>query len=123
MPPIWLLTILTRSGLAGRVAKAVAWIIVISVAIGLAVAGACLVRDAWRDYTAQAIESHDRDISLDVANRIIEADRAATDNAANAAAIEQQNEKELEDATRVDDGAATAGVLARMRAQQHAGRR
>lgn len=121
MPPIWLLALVTKTGLTGRVAKGVSWLLIAAIAIAIGIAVVSLAQSLLRSHTAQTIENHDRDISLEVSNRIIAADRAAQSNADNAAMIERQNEKELDDAA--DGPSPIVGTLERMRQQQREGKR
>ena len=126
MPPVWLLTLVVKSGLTGKAAKVASWGIVAVSAILLTFAAWVAVKLAWDSHNEavanDAVTSFGKDLSLDAANRVIEADRAASANATDAMVIEQKNEKELNDAVRSDSDA-TSAVLRRMREQQATGRR
>lgn len=125
MPPIWLLTLVLKTGIPSRFAKIAAWL-----AVALAVAGAiALAITAFHSWVGnqreEAVTLDRADISAEVSNRIIEADRAANANATAAAVIERQNEKELDDAIAEPNANSTrvVSVLERLREQQAKGRR
>lgn len=123
--PIFLIDLILKTGIPSRFAKAAAWVAV-AIAFAIAIALIWLAAHAWLDKQRTDAVTLDRaDITAEVANRVIEADRSANANATQAAAIEQQNEKELDDAIAQPNAntSHTTSVLERMRAQQRAGQR
>lgn len=76
-----------------------------------------------RSVAEDAITLDRADISAEVSNKVIAADRAATANAIERDAIADINDKELSHEADRADGNAVESVLERMRRQQAAGRR
>jgi hypothetical protein len=123
--PIWLLTLIQKTGIPSRFAKVAAWI-VIAIAFAIGIFLIWLAAHTWLQNQRDDAVALDRaDISAEVANRVIEADRSANANATQAAAVDQQNEKELDDAIAQPSAntSHTASVLERMRQQQKQGKR
>jgi hypothetical protein len=126
--PVFILTLLARSGIPARFTKALAWLL-----FALVVAVLCwLTVSAFRNWVhagkEEAVALDRYDVTIEAANLVINATSAATANqmARDDAFAEDQRElQNVVDTKGTADpvGPATSGVLARMREQQAAGRR
>jgi hypothetical protein len=124
----WLADILISRGVSRRLAPVLAWTAAAVVAIAVVLA----VRSAFAgwldDERTEAVTSHDKDVTIEAANRVIVAERAATANQTANASVFANAQEELHDEARDKGTTAPVGpgvqsVLDRMRAQQAAGRR
>jgi len=124
MPPIWLISLAVKSGITGKAAKLAAWAIIAVAAILACLAVSYGIASLFQKHDDKVEQSVVRDVSLDAANRVIEADRATNAKIAEQVKQDQQNEKELDDAARAtSNGSHTVSLLERMREQQQSGRR
>lgn len=121
MPPIWLIGLVVRSGITGKAAKLAAWAIIAIAAILACLAIGYGIASLVQRHDDKVEQSVVKDVTLDAANRVIEADRATNAKIAEQVKQDQQNEKELQDEVAKPDP--VRGVLERMRKQQQSGRR
>lgn len=119
--PAWLITLVIKTGIPFRFAKIAAWAIIALAAI-LACIGVAYGIASLAQRHDDKVEQHVvKDMTLDAANRVIEADRAANAKIAEQVKQDQQNEKELQDEVGKPDP--VRSVLIRMRSQQKSGHR
>lgn len=120
-PPIWLIDLVVRSGVTGKAAKVAAWVIIAVGAVLACLAVGYGIASLAKRHDTKVEQSVVKDMSLDAANRVIEADRATNAKIAEQIKQDQQNEKELDDEMAKPDP--VRSVLERMRSQQQSGRR
>jgi hypothetical protein len=126
--PLIILTLLERSGIPARFTKALAWLLFALIVAGLCWAALAAFRGWVADGKEEAVALDRSDITVEAANRVINATSAATanqmarDDAFQNAQEELQSEVDTKGSD-VDAGPAVSGVLQRMREQQAAGRR
>ncbi len=128
MPPFWLIGIIARTGLAQRFQKAAAWIVAalfFALVAGLLIFG---FRSWLHGREQQAVEVDRKDVTIEAANRVINATTAADANKAQRDDAFANQQTELRDeahdkGTAADVGPGTRSVLERMRSQQQAGHR
>lgn len=126
--PIFILTLLGRSGIPARFTKALAWLLFALVVLALCWAVLAHFRAWIADGKEQAVAVDRSDVTIEAANLVINATSAATANQMARDDAFAEDQKELQNVvdtkgTADPVGPATAGVLARMREQQAAGRR
>jgi hypothetical protein len=125
MPPIWLITILARTGVAERFQRLAAWAAML--VVPLLVLGLLVAAFHRRDdkIATEAVQVHEADITAVLANRQIEAERAATANqmATDQILANHQHELRNEAHDKGDQSSVGPGVDAVMRKlrQQQAG--
>ena len=126
--PVFLLTLIAKTGIPARFAKLAAWALAVLVAVAL-----CCLAVVWLENRVQAGKDDavalDRaDITVEASNRVIAATSAATANqmASDDAFAEDQKELRHEADTKSNTNSVGPGVqsvLDGMRKQQEAGRR
>lgn len=126
--PVFLITLLARSGIPARYTKALAWLLFALIVAGLCWAAVAAFRGWVADGKEQAVAVDRSDVTIEAANLVINATSAATTNQMARDDAFAEDQKELQNVvdtkgTADPVGPATAGVLARMREQQAAGRR
>lgn len=127
MPPIWLLSLVARTGIPTRFQRAASWLVMVAFA---AIVVALLIGafHVWlSNQRSDAIEG-DRALSAAEANAIeARAEAVASANMVEQVRNDTINEKEVRDEVRKGDassaGPGVRGVLDRVREQQAAGRR
>lgn len=72
-----LLPLLARVGVAPRFQRLAAWAFLILAAVALIFGGRAAVRAWFADRDAEVIENHDKDLTIEAAQRVTAADRAA----------------------------------------------
>lgn len=126
--PVFILTLLARSGIPTRFTKALAWLLFALVVLALCWAVLAHFRAWIADGKEQAVAVDRSDVTIEAANLVINATSAATANqmARDDAFQDAQEELQREVDTKgsdTDPGPAVSRVLQRMREQQAAGRR
>ena len=126
--PVFILTLLARSGVPARFTKTLAWFLFALIVLALCWAVLANFRAWVADGKEQAVAIDRSDVTIEAANLVINATSAATANqmARDDAFADDQEELQREvDSKGTDDraGPATVGVLQRVREQQAAGRR
>jgi hypothetical protein len=126
--PVFVLTLLARSGIPARFTKALAWLL-----FALVVAGLCwLTVAAFRNWVhagkEEAVALDRYDVTIEAANLVINATSAATANQMARDDAFQNSQEELRHEADTKSDASSVGpgvtsVLDRMREQQAAGRR
>lgn len=124
----WLIPLVARAGVPQRLARFAAWIVAALVVIALCWAAVAMFRAWIADGKEEAVGLDRSDVTIEAANRVINATSAATANQMARDDAFQNAQKELRDeaasnATADPVGPATAGVFAKLRQQQAAGRR
>ncbi|MES3042653.1 hypothetical protein [Sphingomonas faeni] len=126
--PVFLITLLARSGIPARFTKALAWLLFALIVVGLCWAAVAVFRGWVADGKEEAVRVDRSDVTIEAANLVINATSAATanqmarDDAFQNAQEELQHEADTKsDASSVGPG--VQSVLDRMREQQAAGRR
>lgn len=126
--PIWIISLAARAGVPAAFRKAVAYLalaVLLIIAIGCGIAA----WNSWRVHdNTRFVEERDRNITIEAANRVIAAERAATAHQIERADVFANSQEGLRDEVRTKGttapvGPAVAGVLERMRRDQAAGRR
>lgn len=121
MPPVWLIGLVVKSGITGKAAKVAAWAIIALASILACLAVGYGIASLAKSHGDKVEQSVVKDMSLDAANRVIEADRATNAKIAEQIKQDQQNEKELQDEVAKPDP--VRRTLERMRDQQKSNRR
>lgn len=125
--PVLILTLLSRAGVSQRFAKVAAWIVFALVVLALCVAVAVAFKGWVEGGKDEAIAVDRRDVTIEAANRVINATAEADANQMGRDEIDEANDKELRNAvtesTNDTVGVGVRNVLDRMREQQAAGRR
>lgn len=128
MPPFWLIGIIARTGLAQRFQKAAAWIVAalfFALVVGLLIFG---FRSWLHGREQQAVEIDRKDVTIEAANRVINATQEADANQMQRDDAFANQQTELRDeahdkGTVAPVGPGVTSVLERMRSQQQAGHR
>ena len=126
--PVFLLTALARTGIPGRFTKVVAWLLFAAIVVGLCWTATVVFRSWVVRGKEQAVALDRSDVTIEAANLVINASRAATANQMERddAFANDQEELRHEADTKSDAsgvGPGVTSVLDRMRQQQAAGRR
>ncbi len=127
MTPVWLLSIVARTGIPARLQKSAAMIVTILMFLAVVALIVTGIRHALADQRHEAVTLDRAAIDAEVAGMALGAEQGATRNQMVRDEIAADNEKEIDrevdkgDARAVGPG--TAAVLQRMRDQQVAGRR
>jgi hypothetical protein len=126
--PVFILTLLARTGIPARFTKFLAWLLFALIVVGLCWAALAAFRGWVADGKEEAVAIDRSDITIEAANRVINATSAATANqmARDDAFDNSQEELQHEADTKSDASSVGPGVqsvLDRMREQQAAGRR
>jgi hypothetical protein len=124
----WLASILISRGLSSRLAGILAWLIPAVLLIALTLALWFSFGRWVEGQRTGAVEAHDKDVTIEAANRVIMAERAATANQTANASVFANAQEELRDeahdkGTPAPVGPGISAVMLRMRQQQQQGRR